>query len=921
MSPAKEAEEVCPPPAPPSSSLDLGTMYLLPSTALPTHYNLLLGFHTYSRQYGGLLTANLDVSKQTNTIFLNAKKLDLKEISIIGDGDNDVDTLRGKVTETDTKNGVCRLTFERELLPGAYSLCIKFNGKVRPGLQGVYPNNYVNSSGAESEGVATMLAATEARTFFPCWDQPDVKCSFDLEIVTPDGLEPLSNMGCVYQRDVADEYSWLTGHFIPQPATWRSFTFARSPKMSTYLMCVIIGQFQCLSEQVGDTKISVYAPLPRVSEGSFALDIAAKCLQLFNNFFGVSYCLPKLDLIAVSSLSVGAMENWGLVVFRENSLLLDPATASGAQLQAVATIVAHEVSHQWFGNLVTMSWWSDLWLNEGFATFMQYYAIDKLFPEFKMWEQFCGDVLIPSLQLDALENSHPIKVKVNDPTEIDEIFDKISYRKGASVIRMLFSVMGEENFVSGIRLYMDRFKYSNATTADLWSCLEEASEFPVSELMDCWVDHVGFPILKVSLANAPPQQDDGSVNAQVISVSQERFSAAHHCNEGLLWKVPITVNVRSEVCSDDPDSDTTVSLPLRMLKESHVDLPLPDGLDLLRGGYVKLNPGFVSYYRAEYSKPMAAALETAVANVTLPPLDRLSTLEDRISLVLGEKGNTVALLRLISRMHLEDSYLVWKNLISFFHVLRCIVWSGDQIAEQFDRFAVAVMEPCLERIGSSKRRGEHHLVTMLRSLLICQMGTRGHQGVQTRCQSLLAHLVGGGGAATVEPGLSEVVMKVVMTASPGHQTLDQLLQLLEVPQERNRVLHSLGYSKNMDVLSRVLEFSLSPKLRDQEAVMVIESVCQNRLGINLAWNFFKEHIKEFYDRYGHGLFLMSKLIKCVTENYSSEEKLAEVSDFLASHPELGCDRTIKQAKENISLNMYWHNRDVDSVTEFLREVS
>lgn len=928
MSPAKEAEEACPPQAapPPSSaphpsSLDLSSMYQLPTNATPSSYHLKLAFHLPSRMYRGSVSTKLKINQPSSEIFLNSKNLDLEQISIVPDKSLEVNfgkNVKGKVTEIHKKNGVCRLTFEQELVPGDYILHIVFNGKIRSGLQGVYLNKFVDSEGDECDGVATMLAATEARSFFPCWDQPDAKCTFHLKILSHDDLVPLSNMTCDEEEVVEDHEDDMTKHFQPNTHRWKCFTFKRSPKMSTYLLCVVIGKFNCLSQQVGDTKISIYSPLHRTTEAQFSLDISAKCINIFNEFFGINYCLPKLDLIAISSLSVGAMENWGLIVFRENSLLVDPLIASGAQLQAVATIVAHEISHQWFGNLVTMSWWSDLWLNEGFATFMQYYATDKIFPEFKVWEQFCGDVLIPSLQLDALENSHPIKVKVSDPSEIDEIFDKISYRKGASVIRMLFSIMGEEKFGAGIRLYMNRYKYNNATTAQLWACLEACSNLQVEELMSCWVDNVGFPILKVSMKD-PESGDSGPV----ICISQERFSAAHHCNEGLLWQVPLTVQVKAT----DSHSKESLNLPLLMMQGSNVEIPLEKStqLDLLLGGYIKLNPGFVSYYRSEYSKPLSAALEMAVANMTLSPLDRLSTLEDRISLVLGEKGNTVALLKLVARMSGEDSYVVWKNLISFFHVLRCIVWSGDLIAEQFDRFAVSVMEPCLERIGWSKGTEEHHLVTMLRSLLICQLGTRGCSQVQSKCSDLLTGWLSGdkGGtdvsSAAVEPGLSEVVMKVAMSGSSSHQTFDQLVQLLDVPQERNRVLHSLGYSQNIDVLSRVLTFSLSPKLRDQEAVMVIESVCQNRLGIQLAWNFFKEHVKEFYDRYGNGLFLMSKLIKCVTENFSTEEKLTEVSDFLLSHPELGCERTIKQAKENIGLNLFWKNRDLDSVTKFLSE--
>jgi len=913
MSPAKENDvsSFPPPLAPPSSCLSpsllpLATMYRLPTTACPSNYDIQVAFHIPMRKYRGHVDTTLAILSPSQTICVNSSNLELENISLEGE---DGRVVVGLVAETNTSIGVVRLDFGVPIPVGQYTLAMDFSGQIRSGLQGVYINRFTDKDGGEKEGVSTMFAATEARSFFPCWDQPDVKCSFELRVLVQGGteLEVLSNMDRVEEQAENNQFvvGWGAGE-------WVEYKFAKSPLMSTYLLCIVIGQYSAISKQVGNTKISVYAPLNRGEEAAFAVETAVQCMEIFNQFFGVDYCLPKLDLVGLACLSVGAMENWGLVTFRENSLLVDPATSSNAQLQAVATIVAHEISHQWFGNLVTMSWWSDLWLNEGFATFMQYYAIDRIYPQFLLWDQFCSDVLIPSLQLDALENSHPIKVEVSNPGEIDEIFDKISYRKGASVIRMLHSVLGEDVFTRGIRVYMQTYKYSNACTQDLWDSLRSVSEVEVGGLMDCWINNVGFPIIKVSLASR--------ITGEVVMVTQERFSAAHKCNDGLLWHVPISASIQA--ASEGDTVPRLVTLPTVVLTERSMELPIPTGVkfSVSQGSFVKMNPGFVSYYRTEYSKELGLSLEKAIADQTLPPVDRLSTLEDRVSLVLGEQGNTVALMRLISKLHSEDSFLVWKNLSSFFHVLRCIVWSSDSLASRFDRFVVAVMVPCLERIGWSKVVGESHLTSMLRGLLICQLGTRGCSMVEQRCQQLFNSWLGEGGVeCEVEPGLREVVMKVALASCPQHQALDSLLKLLDIPQERNRVLHSLGYSRNRDVLTRVLDFSLSPRLRDQEAVMVIESVCQNRLGVKLAWQFFKEHIKEFYSRYGHGLFLMSKLIKCVTENFSTEEELTSVSEFFSVHPEIGCERTIRQAKENISLNLYWKNRDLDSVANFLSE--
>jgi len=931
MSPAKEHALECyppgqPPPGPPitpmTSRPKLDTMYRLPTHSLPSHYSIQVAFDIPARIYRGYVCTDLHIHHGTHHICFNAQNLHFESIELKSESG---DSFSGVLSEVNDRIGVACISFAQNFLPaGYYKLCIRWRGVIRGGLQGVYLNRFLNTGGVEEEGVATMFAATEARSFFPCWDQPDIKCSFQLSVAVRKGLQVYSNMEELVGEGVPvmDEYVLprTQGDLFNPPDLEEEIEvhhFQPSPKMSTYLLCFVIGNYASISSSVSGVRVSILTPQGRSEEGKFSLETSVECIKRFNEFFGIPYCLSKLDLIAVSCLSVGAMENWGLITFRENSLLVDSSNCSSAHLQAVATIVAHEISHQWFGNLVTMTWWEDLWLNEGFATFMQYLVVDMIYPQFQLWDQFCSDVLIPSLQLDALENSHPIKVSVENPQEIDEIFDKISYRKGASVIRMLHSVIGEEAFTAGIKTYIEKYAYGNARTEDLWESLSAGSKVGnVAELMDCWINNVGFPIIRVSMY----EKESG----WVVSLTQERFSAAHKCNDGLLWAVPITVAVL-------PAHDATaippalVPLPPVVMTERHLDLPLPPDLpwDSNRGSLVKLNPGFVCYYRTDYSPSLLVLLEAGLCSGSLPPLDRLSSLEDSVSLVLGEQGNTTHLLHTIQGLHREDSFLVWKNLSSFFHVLRCIVWSSEHLAKKFDSFVVRVMLPCLERIGWSKEPGESHLVSMMRGLLICQLGTRGCTQVEERCAHLFSCWVGGSGAEghpTIEPGLREVVMKVAMAGSQDHSVFQALLRLLEVPQERSRVLHSLGYSRNKDVLARVLAFSLSPKLRDQESVMVIESVCQNRIGIKLAWDFFKDNIKEFMSRYGHGLFLMSKLIKCVTENFSTEEELTEVGEFFSLHPEIGCERTIKQAKENISLNLYWKNRDLDSVAKFLTQL-
>ena len=331
--------------APPQSSCPptlqpLSSMYKLPVTVVPTNYDITVSFNIGERKYKGCVVSDIDILVPTRHICLNSANLHITNIKVFNDEEN----FEGSISDSDSSIGVVRFEFGVPLPAGRYKLSMDFTGKIRSGLQGVYINKFIGADGKEKEGVATMFAATEARSFFPCWDQPDLKCSYQLTVITQQAeeLTVLSNMDLVESED----------NNLLQDPDWGAMKmsrFSKSPKMSTYLLCIVIGQYCSQSRMAGNTRISVYAPLSREGEATFSLNTTVRCIEIFNEFFGIDYCLPKLDLIGVACLSVGAMENWGLITFRENSLLVDPATSSNAQLQAVATIVAHEISHQWFG--------------------------------------------------------------------------------------------------------------------------------------------------------------------------------------------------------------------------------------------------------------------------------------------------------------------------------------------------------------------------------------------------------------------------------------------------------------------------------------------------------------------------------------------------------------------------------------------
>ena len=395
--------------------------------------------------------------------------------------------------------------------------------------------------------VVTQFEATDARRCFPCFDEPNLKATFQVTINADQGLTALSNMPVIGEGEVK-----VNGK------TKKQYVFDTTPIMSTYLLAMAVGEFDYIQSKAVPKSpkgakpidVRVFTLKGQSNQGQFGLDVAVKTLEFFSSYFDIAYPLPKMDLIAIPDFSAGAMENWGLVTYREIYLLYDEKTTSSSVKQRIAYVVGHELAHQWFGNLVTMDWWSELWLNEGFATFVGWMAVDNLFPEWKVWTQFVTNDYSHGLALDCLRSSHriffkfnhlAIEVEVQSPSEINQIFDAISYSKGASVIRMLNSFLGQETFMNGVRLYLKKHAYSNATTLDLWSSLKEASGIDVATLMFTWTRKMGYPMVTVVC-----EQYDSSQKTMTLTLRQQRYLKSGDLSpaeesESPIWWIPIGV--------------------------------------------------------------------------------------------------------------------------------------------------------------------------------------------------------------------------------------------------------------------------------------------------------------------------------------------------------------------------------------------
>jgi puromycin-sensitive aminopeptidase len=555
----------------------------------PSRYKLLLKPNLEKFTFTGEETITIKLHKPTATITLHAVDLDITNVV----WKDKKQTVQGKVSYN-KKTETATFAFPKKLSAGEGEVSLLFSGVLGENLRGFYRSKYM-VNGQEYYMATTQFESTDARRAFPSFDEPSMKAIFDVTLMIPPLTTAISN---TLETDISEHESG-----------YRIVNFAPTPKMSTYLLAFVVGQFEYIEKKTKrGVVVRVFVTPGKKKQALFALDTAVKSLEFYEDYFAISYPLPVLDLIAVPDFAAGAMENWGAVTYRETAILVDDLHSSAANKQWVALVIAHELAHMWFGDLVTMEWWTHLWLNEGFASYIEYLAVDKLFPQWDMWSQFVQMDHGGALSLDGLKSTHAIEVDVHHPDEISEIFDAVSYSKGASVIRMLAAYLGEKDFRDGLRHYLKKHAYANASTTDLWESFEKISGKPVRSMMQNWTRKPGYPYVRV---------EEKGVD---IRLTQQRYFSssieARKEKDTTVWSIPIAVRRQ------------TKKQPIQIFMDKKaVHLPKTENSE-----WIKLNTEETSFIRVDYPATFLKRFATPIATKELSAIDRFGIIRDAFDL-------------------------------------------------------------------------------------------------------------------------------------------------------------------------------------------------------------------------------------------------------------------------------------------------
>ncbi len=812
--------------------------YRLPLHVRPTAYDAMLSVDLDGRRFAGTLRIELTLSEPAPEIVLHAAGLDVARARVrAGGADLDpVDIVAAAASETVV------LRFATPVPLGQASLEIGWAGKMTEGLRGLYP--------AGEAIAATQFEAADARRVFPCFDEPGFKARWRLAIEAPQGVTVLSNGAPMVEEDLGSR---------------RRVRFSETPPLPTYLVALVLGRLEAHPPiSVRGVPVRTFAQPAKLPLTGFGQDVAVEVLPRLEDYFGVPYAFGKLDQVGLPEFEAGAMENAGLVTYREVALLLDPQTASLAQKKRVAEIVTHELAHQWFGNWVTMTWWDDLWLNEAFATWMAFKIVDQWNPAWRVWLEF-DQGKAAAMHLDALRSTHPVRAEIRNVAEAGEAFDLITYEKGGAVLRMIEGYLGEERFRDGIRRYMQRHAKRNAVADDLWRALGEASSEPVMELANAWIGAPGYPVVRVERIG------------RVLRLEQRRFlsdpavtAAAGGAEPETVWPVPLVVRY----ADGERVSEQRILLGERRAEITLAGSGEPD--------FVVANAGATGFYRVAYDASGLAALVRSLPRLAIT--ERIALLSDEWALVRAGAREVGSFLDLCVGFAREEDHAVLDELVARLAAIEHrLVADVDRPALQ--AFVADLLGPQLAATGWDAAPNETDATRLRRAAAVRGLGLVARDGrtAAEACGRLDRWL--GGERAALEPNLHDAA--VTLTARSGDPARFDAFRALfhkeTDPAFRRRWLLALASFEDPALAARGIELAFTDEVPLQDTASFAAALLGNRTAREPFWARLRSDWDGLHGRLRSAPMLLRRVVEAMG-TLVERRHLIEAEAFLAAHP-------------------------------------
>lgn len=852
----------------------------LSKSVVPTNYKLVVEPDLTLGVFSGSEKIQVHVLDSRDEIFLNAVGLNIKSATIIRRSKEfhehrkgkEIKSIAVKITPLPSTEQI-KLKAAEILVPGTYDIDLSFSGKFDDKLRGFFLASYKDDKGVKQSVACTQMEPTDARRMFPCFDEPALKATYDITATIDQNLTAISNSP-IFKEEV------------DQIKHKKTILFAKTPKISSYLVALVVGNFASTeAKTVDDTPVRIWAIKGKEAMGAYALDTATKLLPYMNKYFGVAYPAQKLDLIAVPDFGPGAMENLGAITFKESVLLVDEKTASTQGKQVVAEVIAHEMAHQWFGDLVTTSWWDDIWLNEAFASWFGTKAVDYLRPDWRLWDGFGRS----ALWTDALKSTRAIHANVKSPEQALEMFDDITYVKGSAVLRMLERYVGPDVFQRGVHLYMKTHAFRTATTEDLWWAIKTISAKPIPEMMHTWIYQPGYPLISATSAN----------NGKDLHLSQKRYLTDTTAQvPSTTWMVPVALKLLK--------SDGKVQM--EMLDQMQKDVVLPSNAPVF------VNADAQGFFRVSYSPELLKKVEPALYT-ELTANERYCLLNDSSALTLSLRQPMSDALRLTLLCKNENDPFVIPQVVSRISYLRNYITAP--VRPSYQQYVQNLLLPQKDRLGWQAQADESDLVQDARASVLVALGTYGqHQPTITEAKALFAKYKLD--RTSIAPNLVRVVLKIVSYNGSlvEYEQVKKLWQTAKTPESEEMCLMTLGLFQKQELIQKTLALTNSNQVHTQDRPRLWSTMLSNDSAKRLAWSYIKLHWPEIVSKCPP-MALDHIAGGCRSLDTAADEK--DLRLFFAAHKNPAIESAVARTLEDVHLSVRFREKNGAYINNYMRD--